>query len=430
MSRGGWILAAAIALLLGGFGVWWFLTFERVEQTVPLPPRGEARYNPFFALKQALKSRDIAVRSGATLVPARLQAGDVLLLGMDVRSLSPENSEALLGFVEDGGHLLFVVPEEGERLGALPEAFGLQIGSPSYACTGWAANAEAGIREGRWCSAHRFDRGREPELEATGAGARFRTVDGRLVRGLPKLADAEVQPAPAAERFDNPVREAPEDDGSGIDPLPAIGLPHDVDGYLSLSGSHGAGSWTALVSVDPFTNTALGYEGNAELVWQLLGPRIGDGSTVELVYGSDIPPWYVLLFYRGWPVWVPLLLVLLGWLWWRAQRFGPLLPALPPPRRALLDHVRASGEFLYRQGETQTLLEALRRRFRRALERRDPALAALSPRELIPTLAERERVPEDALRDALLPSLTPPRRTPRERLAATLMLLWRLSQRR
>lgn len=428
MTRGGWILAGVIALLLGGFGVWWFLTFERVEDTVPLPPRGEARYNPFFALKHALKARDIAVRSGATLVPSRLQSDDVLLLGMDVRSLSPENSQALLGFVEGGGHLLFVVPEGSERLGELPEAFDLQIGSPNYACTGWAANPEAGVREGRWCSSHRFDQGRAPADEARGDGARFRAADGRLVRGLAKSADADVEPAPEAERHDNATREEGGETDAGTS-LP-IGLPHDTDGYLVLGGAYGAGSWTALVSVEPFTNDGLSYAGNAELAWQLLAPRIGEGSTVELVYGSDIPPWYVLLFYRGWPVWVPLLLVLLGWLWWRAQRFGPLLPALPLPRRALLDHVRASGEFLYRQGETQALLEALRRRFRRALERRDPALAALSPRELIPTLAERERVAEDTLREALLPPLTPPRRTPRERLAASLMLLWRLSQRR
>lgn len=439
MTRNGWILTGVVMLLLIGIGVWWFATFERVERTITLPPRGEARYNPFFALKETLKSRDIAVRSGATLVPTRLKPGDVLLLGMDVRGLSPENSQALLDFVEGGGHLLFVVPEDSERLGTLPETFDLRIGSPHYACTGWAANPEAGIREGRWCSVHRFDRGRIPADALDDSGERFRDGDGVLRRGLPKIPDADLEVVPDAERIDNRRRTDPDSaDGAateadeastGADTVLA-GLPHDADGYLTLAATHGAGTWTALVSTEPFTNGSLGYDGNAELVWQLLGPRIGEGSTVELVYGSDIPPWYVLLFYQGWPVWIPLLLALLAWLWWRAQRFGPLLPALPPPRRALLDHVRASGEFLYRQGESQTLLEALRRRFRRALERRDPALAALSPRELIPTLAARERIGEDALREALLPPLTPPRRTPRERLATWLTLLWRLGQRR
>lgn len=438
MSRTGWIVTAAVSLLLAAFGAWWFLTFERVEQTIPLPPRGEARYNPFFALKETLKSRDIAVRSGASLVPTRLKPGDVLLLGMDVRGLSPENSQALLGFVEGGGHLLFVVPEDGERLGEVPEAFDLQVGSPRYACTGWSANADAGIREGRWCSSHRFDRGRVPADEATGAGERIRTADGTLKRALPKVPQAEEEMS--AERTGNrhgagdidPEDPDADSDGEVFAEATVLGaLPHDVDGFLALTATHGSGTWTALVSVEPFTSSALRYEGNAELVWQLLGPRISEGVTVELVYGSDIPPWYVLLFYQGWPVWIPLLLALLAWLWWRAQRFGPLLPALPPPRRALLEHVRASGEFLYRQGATQVLLDALRRRFRRTLERRDPALAALSPRELIPTLAARERVSEDALREALLPPVTPlPRRTPRERLAASLILLWRLASRR
>lgn len=437
MTRSNALLVGLAALLLGGFGLWWFHTFERVEQTVTLPPRGEARYNPFFALKETLQSRGITVRSGATLVPTRLQPGDVLLLGMDVRGLSPENSVALLGFVGGGGHLLFVVPEGGERLGDVPETFDLRVGSPNYACTGWSADAEAGVRSGRWCSAHRFDQGRVPSDAAEGRRERFRSEDGTLQHALPKTADRDVDAAPADERIDNRPRDddsAADDDDIGT---PArfttrlSGLPHDVDGYLTLTGTHGEGTWTALVSVEPFTNSALGYEGNAELVWQLLGPLIGEDSTVDLVYGADIPPWYVWLFYQGWPVWIPLLLALLAGLWRRAQRFGPLLPALPPPRRALLDHVRASGEFLYRQGATQTLLDALRRRFRRALERRDPALAALSPRELIPTLADREGLAADTLREALLPPLTPPpRRPPRERLAVLLSLLWRLSQRR
>lgn len=409
MSRQGWILSAVAGLLLAAFGTWWFMTFERVDDTLTLPPRGEARYNPFFALKESLKSRGIEVRSGAALLAERLAPGDVLLLGMDVRGLSPEKSQALIDFVEEGGHLLFVVPQDTERLGVLPEHYGLAIGDSRYACTGWSADSASGIRAGRWCSSHRIDLGRTPADERPDGARHSRRVQG-ILEGL-----RDGEESPSAGRAERLLRF----------------LPHDVDGALALSFREGEGSVTALVSVEPFTSSGLNYAGNPELVWQLLGPLIDEGSTVELVYGSDIPPWYVLLFYDGWPVWLPLLLALLAWLWWRAQRFGPRLPALPPPRRALLDHVRASGDFLLRQGDPQTLQEALRRRFRRTLERREPALAALSPRELIPTLAAREGLSEDSLREALLPPLTPPtRRTPRERLAASLMLLWRLSQRR
>ena len=42
-----WLLALAVL----GVGVAWFLaTYHRVEKTVPLPPRGEASYNPLYAL--------------------------------------------------------------------------------------------------------------------------------------------------------------------------------------------------------------------------------------------------------------------------------------------------------------------------------------------------------------------------------------------
>jgi hypothetical protein len=433
MNRTGWGIAAIVTLLLAAFGSWWFLTFERVEETITLPPRGEARYNPFFALKESLKSRGIPVRAAATLLPERLGAGDVLLLGMDVRSLSPEKSQALIDFVDSGGHLLFVVPEDSERLGVLPEHYGLQVGTPVYACTGWSADAETGIRAGRWCSSHRFDLDRTP-VDTRPAGQR---LDRRAERILQGLAEEDTETADTAEDAD--PAEADADDGDTADDdreadTPArdlhLYLPHDVDGALALSFPQGEGSVTALVGVDPFTSDGLRYAGNAELAWQLLGPLIGADSSVELIYGSDIRPWYVLLFYQGWPVWLPLLLALLAWLWVRAQCFGPLLPALPPPRRALLDHVRASGDFLYRQDQSQILLEALRRRLRLALERRDPALAALSPRELIPTLAERAGVHSEALREALLPPQIPPtRRPPRVQLASQLILLWQVTRR-
>ncbi|MCU0754106.1 MAG: DUF4350 domain-containing protein [Xanthomonadales bacterium] len=433
MNRSGWILATVATLLLAAFAAWWFTTFERVEESVTLPPRGEARYNPFFALKESLKSRGITVRSGATLLPERLGTGDVLLLGMDVRGLSSGKSQALIDFVENGGHLLFVVPEDSERLGTLPEHYGLVAGTPAYACTGWSADPDAGIRAGRWCSSHRFDLDRTP-VDTRPAGERLEHRAQRILQGLaedPDTGDAADHADAAAADAD--VSDAAIDDHEADTPAARelrLYLPHDVDGALALSFLQGEGSVTALVGIDPFTSHGLRYPGNAELVWQLLGPLIGDGSTVELIYGSDIRPWYVLLYYEGWPVWLPLLLALLAWLWWRAQRFGPLLPALPPPRRALLDHVRASGDFLYRQDQSQVLLEALRRRFRQALERRDPALAALSPRELIPTLAAREGIDTEALRDVLLPPMTPPaRRQPREQLASRLILLWQLTRR-
>ena len=86
-----------------------------------------------------------------------------------------------------------------------------------------------------------------------------------------------------------------------------------------------------------------------DLTRYLLDPNYGKGA-FWLVYASRPPSLWARLFYQGWPLWAPLLLALLGWLWARSQRFGSLLPSPVLERRSLLEHVRASGELLLRFG--------------------------------------------------------------------------------
>ncbi|KAG1317431.1 hypothetical protein G6F62_012902 [Rhizopus arrhizus] len=75
-----------------------------------------------------------------------------------------------------------------------------------------------------------------------------------------------------------------------------------------------------------------------DLTRYLLDPNYGKGA-VWLVYAGRPPSLWARLFYHGWPLWVPLLLALLGWLWGRSQRFGSLQPSPLLERRSLLEHL-------------------------------------------------------------------------------------------
>ncbi|HZF97017.1 MAG TPA: DUF4350 domain-containing protein, partial [Pseudoxanthomonas sp.] len=89
------LLAAALAAV----GVAWFLrTHQRVEKQVLLPPRGEASYNPLYALKKTLQADGLQVRSRQRLdLAARdLRPGDTLLILDDPRNLTPMQSQRLL----------------------------------------------------------------------------------------------------------------------------------------------------------------------------------------------------------------------------------------------------------------------------------------------------------------------------------------------
>lgn len=327
------LVTLASVMLLAAVAAWWFTTFERVEDDVPAPLRGEARYNPFHALKKALQARgmEVAARADLNLPAMQLASNDTLVLGADVRTLTREQAGDLIAWIEDGGQLVFALPQGDEgRGGELLDALGLSVTS-GLQCLSWPA------RDGKKAqSCFRF---------------RFK-VD-----------------AQQADEFDLLVGDA-------------------EAGYVMGRSARGEGGWFAAGDLDFLRNDRLDDDGIAAFAWQVLGPELRGGK-VHIVYAADVPPLYVLLVERGWPVWLPVLIALLAWLWARSQRFGPLLPAVEANRRALREHIAASGEFLFRRGRATALYAPLRRSFDERLRRDDPVLAALEGEALVTAVAAR-----------------------------------------
>ena len=82
--------------------------------------RGEAAYNPLFALKQALVAdgRKVDARQRLDLDTHPLRPADTLLMLSDPRTLSDQDVTRLLGWVERGGHLILATPPPGNVLNA------------------------------------------------------------------------------------------------------------------------------------------------------------------------------------------------------------------------------------------------------------------------------------------------------------------------
>jgi len=345
-------ITAISALLVAVLAAWFFTHYERVEQDIPAPLRGEASYNTFYALKKALVARGYDVQSRANLnLPAMaLGSKDTLVLGADVRTLSHEQVASLLDWVDGGGALVFSLPQDGydradDLLGAL------QIGIiAGYHCL------EIGIADASKPSRRCF-------------GVAF------------ALAGSD------AGDFDVLV-----EDGGNV-----------KGSYVMGRSAYGDGEWFAAADLDFLHNDELGEDGNADLAWQVLGPML-HGGRVHLVYASDVPPLHVLLVRYGWPVLAPALLALLAWLWLRSRRFGPLLPALGTTRRALREHVDAAGEFLFRSRRARALYASVRRAFDERLRRDDPATAALDGEALVVAIAARTGCSPAVVRRALQPT--------------------------
>lgn len=158
-----------------------------------------------------------------------------------------------------------------------------------------------------------------------------------------------------------------------------------------------------------FNNAALQHFDHAELLLFLtrLNP---DKRTVTIVQRLDIVRWYRALWQR-----YPLALgsgalALLLLLWSATRRFGPMLPAPQPERRALVEHLDASGAWLWKlPGGRRLLLDAVRSGVNALLVRRVHALRTLGPAEQCALLARTTALPAAALDAALFepPALLP-----------------------
>jgi hypothetical protein len=120
----------------------------------------------------------------------------------------------------------------------------------------------------------------------------------------------------------------------------------------------------------------------------LLEPNRGRG-TVYIVYALDGPSFLTFLWLKGWPALLALALLLGAWMAMRSARLGPLMPAPALHRRALLEHVHAAGEFVYRRDGGRSLHRLASDTVLARLRRRDPACAMLNGDALYARLAER-----------------------------------------
>jgi len=374
MNRRGVLIAFALVLLCALFGAWWMYTFERVEEDVPVALKGEARYNPLYGLKKVLQARgiDAVSRANVNLQAMSLGMHDTVVLAADARALTDAQAEALLAWVEDGGHLLFAVPPGSEgRSGELFTALHLGVVS-RVTCLKWPSGQPASKKK-------ESDTVVNPP--ATDQKATDKDESGK-----------------AEYCFTHAFLPKKKEDAKGY-----AALLGDDKGYYLGRRNYGDGDWTVAGNLGFLYTDSLKQPGYAEFAWQVLAPVLHDGAKVHLVYAADVPPLHVLLVRYGWPALVPALLALFAWLWARSQRFGPLLPVAAAHRRALREHIQAAGEFTFRRRRAATLYAPLRRAFDERLRRDAPALAAFEGEALVDALAARSGLSPAVVRLAIIP---------------------------
>ncbi|MFD1297185.1 DUF4350 domain-containing protein [Lysobacter gummosus] len=397
----GAVVVIALALIIG---VIWKRGYVKVEETVDSPRTGEAASNPLYVLKLALQKDGVKVdaRQRLLLSTHTLKPRDTVLIYRDPRTLSASDADALLAWVEHGGHLIVRTPPWRENIGSSPvpvlDALGVTLLDADDVpdaedqrdqCVGLYERSTA--PQDLFCDARRF-----------------------------YFYNSEVDPDFAWGDEDSAYVYARFPFGEG-----KVDVLSDLD-FLSNRGGTGN---SFLDGLGMGGRDRIAKPGSAALARQILAPNYRAG-TIHLIYAAEVPSLWKTLIVNSWMAWLPLLLWLLGWLWQRMQRLGPLRPAPAMERRSLLEHIVASGEHIYRYGYGPSLHAAVRAAFLARLRRRDPYAAVIQGEAQIDLLAQRYKNEPNldvaAIRDALATPLARDHAAFRARIATLIRMRNRL----
>ncbi len=175
--------------------------------------------------------------------------------------------------------------------------------------------------------------------------------------------------------------------------LRAFGTPRFQADDQLVTVARGRGLVTAASSLTFARNGAIGANDHAEFLWFVLTQT--PASSLQVFFRPQRLSLWGFLVEHAAPVLVAGFLLLGLWLWRIAPRFGPVAADPPPARRRLLDHLRASGRYLWTEGARLPLAVAARDAALRRLARVQPDFALVSAAEKASRVAALAAIPVD-----------------------------------
>jgi hypothetical protein len=331
-------LIMLLLLAIATSGAAWFLaTHERYEADIWVGYRGEARRNPWLGAQRFLERYDISTTEVRALPELRnLTPEATLVIPKSHHLITASLRDHLVGWVEQGG-LLIVEAEYAGVDDTLTGAFGVRRLETQY---------------------DEFDE--EPDEEADAPG--YETIS---LPGASAAATVDFQTYTTLDGDDAWFRA----DGKY--------------GTYLLVVRRGDGTAIIVNDLDFLRNNVIGSHDHARFLLHLLGLREYIATTGISASASGAGP--VMFFNRpgklslfdwlkknAWATMAGAAVALLCWLWRVVPRFGPVAPDPERARRRLLDHLRASGRFLWANGHAMRLLEASREACLRRIGRAFP----------------------------------------------------------
>jgi hypothetical protein len=170
-----------------------------------------------------------------------------------------------------------------------------------------------------------------------------------------------------------------------------------------VTASRGNGRITVIGNGSPFRNRYIQENDNALVFLNLLllesQPEYGMSSTVTFLLGSS-DGFFSLLWKQFWMALVPLVLLVVAWLWKNIPRFGPLQPQRTNGTLQFTEHLQMNGSFLWHHGQTADLIFPIRAAICQKLIARHGMHPSESDANIIEHLARVSQLPSERIANA------------------------------
>ena len=353
-------LWALVAIALALITYWVAVNTYWAEVTVPMPLKGEALRNRFYAAQRF--AEQLGARTSVDHSFNVPSPESVIVLSDFHWHLSTARRQALERWVESGGRLVVV----GRLTG----------GRAEFA---------------QWSGIVRVQRGVKDPEPAERSGS-----DDDPCRRFEEERDGR----PASKSASTPRWLCEFEPSSTLISrrTPEWAL-RDTHGLQVIRVATGRGRVTVVNAPAPFSHRSL-FDGDHG--WLLASAtQLRRGDDVHFLSEVDHPSLLALVWRYGRPVVVLLLAAVALWLWRSSPRFGPLTAPPDTARRSLAEQIRGTGEFALRHGGGDSLHAACVGALEDAAKRRIPAYASLPPAERAAALERLTGFDKHALAEAI-----------------------------
>ena len=377
----GGILVIALALWLS----WFFKNFELIEKERRSGMDKTARKNPFYAAELFLRDVGIAVEStsGRKHLIDLPSSNDTLLINDIGSSLNTQRQEALLAWIANGGQLItsanrFWNEDSGQSGNRLLDHLNIRLVEASSLNKDDSEEVDSETQKN-----NKDRRSKDP------FGKLAKNLLGTLLNEPVTIA---LDNGESVEVLFNSNRSLVDVDNiasysaGAKDRIHMLDIPIG-DGWLTVFSDSQFLKHSVQASLANSLDLQLSnieQADHAYLLWNLLAQR----DKTWLLYSIDALPLHQLLWSRAQLACISFIALLLFWLWWQRNQFGPLKGQLDPPRRNLMEHIRMGARYHWQQDKAQLLLNNNREHIIHAVQSKHPYIGALAPEEQCQYLSE------------------------------------------